>query len=42
MATGKVDDVIYLGHEDILSAEAVKRIRIMVINDRNGEVCVLS
>jgi len=31
----------YLGHEDILSTEAVVRTRIVVIDGRDGEVCVL-
>ena len=32
----------YLGHEDVLSTEAVVRTGVVVIDGRNGEVCVLS
>jgi len=34
--------VSYLGHEDIFSSETVERTTIVVINGRNGDVCVLS
>jgi hypothetical protein len=32
----------YLGHEDVLSTEAVVRVGVVVIDERNGEVCVLA